>query len=437
MSVPEIGFDQKEPERMAELETHKNRLIAHRWLLTAALGVLLLLILSGQLSLVPGLVSGSAMIVAALFAPVISRAERVAAVTGNPGTEIMDKHTRSLVEAFPDPVMIIGDAGGVLFANDESRKAFGTIEAGTPIALRFRDPGIQSLLRAALAGEAHSEVEYVETAPIEKWFAVTITEISNEQTDRRFVVHFRSLDDAKRTEKVRSDFIANASHELRTPLASLSGFIETLAGPARDDASARERFLKIMQEQAERMSRLIDDLLTLSRFETAHGKADFQPVDLGLVLHHVTDAMQMMAGQNDTKLTMKREPLPADEPLVFGNRDELIQLFENLVENAIKYGGEGGNVDIILGSSDSGKEFAVSVRDDGPGISQEHLPRLVERFYRVDVDTSRGKQGTGLGLSIVKHILQRHRGRLNVKSESGRGSEFTVTLPPPENIKPE
>jgi two-component system phosphate regulon sensor histidine kinase PhoR len=228
---------------------------------------------------------------------------------------------------------------------------------------------------------------------------------------------------------MRADFVANVSHELRTPLAALTGFIETLQGPARDDPAARERFLGIMQAQAWRMARLIDDLLSLSRIELrAHQRPDTL-VDLVPIVHQVTDGLETLARDRGVNI----EVVDSDTALtVLGDRDELIRLFENLVENGLKYGASGRRVEITLGrkqGADGKEEARVAVRDFGPGIAAEHLPRLTERFYRVDVGESRAQGGTGLGLALVKHILNRHHGRLTIDSKPGEGATFTVRLP--------
>jgi two-component system phosphate regulon sensor histidine kinase PhoR len=223
---------------------------------------------------------------------------------------------------------------------------------------------------------------------------------------------------------MRADFVANASHELRTPLAALSGFIDTLQGPARDDSAARERFLVIMQAQANRMARLIDDLLSLSRIElNAHLRPD-KEVDLVAILRQVVDGLQTLAKDRAVEVRITA----ADRLMVRGDRDELLRVFENLVENALKYAGSGKRIDILLTRGD-GREARVAVRDHGPGIAPEHLPRLTERFYRVDVSESRAQGGTGLGLALVKHILNRHGGRLTIESVPGQGATFTAVLP--------
>jgi two-component system phosphate regulon sensor histidine kinase PhoR len=228
---------------------------------------------------------------------------------------------------------------------------------------------------------------------------------------------------------MRADFVANASHELRTPLAALSGFIDTLQGPAREDVTARERFLAIMKAQATRMARLIDDLLSLSRVELSEHMHPDAPVDLASVLRQVVDGLQTLAIDRNVEIIVA---LPASPMIVPGDRDELTRVFENLVENALKYGATGKRVDVGLATvaaSDGTPEVLVTVRDYGPGIAAEHLPRLTERFYRVDVKQSRAEGGTGLGLSLVKHILNRHRGKLTIESVAGEGASFIARLP--------
>jgi two-component system phosphate regulon sensor histidine kinase PhoR len=239
---------------------------------------------------------------------------------------------------------------------------------------------------------------------------------------------FHDLTPLRRVEEMRADFVANASHELRTPLAALSGFIETLQGSAREDTSARERFLAIMQEQARRMARLIDDLLSLSRIElNAHRRPD-TPVDLVPIVRQVVDGLETLARARGVVVHIEAAPAL----IVPGDRDELVRVFENLVENALKYGAVGKRVDISVMpavSPEGEPEARVGVRDYGPGIAPEHLPRLTERFYRVDVTESRAQGGTGLGLALVKHILNRHRGRLSIESTAGAGATFAVNLP--------
>jgi two-component system phosphate regulon sensor histidine kinase PhoR len=243
------------------------------------------------------------------------------------------------------------------------------------------------------------------------------------------LLQFRDTSEQSRLAQLRADFIANASHELRTPLASIKGFIETLQGPARDDAPARTRFLEIMATQAHRMNRILDDLLSLSRIEMrAHLRPEGE-VDAGELVAQVIRGLEPLAREAEVTLSLRPSTALAR---VRGDRDELEQVLQNLIHNAIKYGRKSGTVDIELTERAAAKgrrhALAITVRDDGPGIAPEHLPRLTERFYRVDTARSREKGGTGLGLAIVKHILNRHRGELEITSEVGRGSQFTIVL---------
>ena len=235
------------------------------------------------------------------------------------------------------------------------------------------------------------------------------------------ILTLRDLSEARRVERMRVDFVANASHELRTPLASLLGFVETLQGPARDDVSARVKFLGIMREQARRMTRLVDDLLSLSRIEQNLHLLPQSPVDLVSIVRHIADTLTPMAQENNVLLKVEAPP----SVIVGGDRDELLRVVENLVENAIKYGASDSlcanrQVDIMLVAQE--RQCVLNVSDFGPGIAPEHLPRLTERFYRVDAGQSRAKGGTGLGLAIVKHIVARHRGRLGIESQPGQGA---------------
>lgn len=334
-----------------------------------------------------------------------------------------------LAELLTDPMIVFDHSGTVLFINSAALEAFQSLETGTALYLRFRAPEMHALIQGVIAdGEARS-IEYFERVPIDRWFKAMVKALPGKDgRPELFVLLFRDQSETRRIDRMRSDFIANASHELRTPLASLRGFIETLQGPARNDAAARDRFLDIMQKQAERMSRLIDDLLSLSRLEMRAHLAVSECVDMTSILNHVADTLTPLAAGLDINI---ERVLPDHPVMVTGARDELIQVFQNLVENACKYGQAGKRVIVKLDEDDSGSspEVVASVQDFGPGIAAEHLPRLTERFYRINVETSRAQKGTGLGLAIVKHILARHRGRLVVRSQLGEGSTFTVRLP--------
>ncbi len=346
-------------------------------------------------------------------------------------SERSDGFLRAVVAGLPDPVVALDRDGRVLTLNDRARAIAPTLRLGEPVSFTLRMPElIEAITRATAQGE-EQRVVYFERVPIDRWFETIVMPVKRDAAAARpdfVLMTFHDLTPLRRVEEMRADFVANASHELRTPLAALLGFIETLQGSARDDAKARERFLAIMQEQARRMARLIDDLLSLSRIElNAHRRPD-TPVDLVPIVRQVVDGLEMLA--RDRGVTVNIDA--ANALTVLGDRDELVRIFENLVENALKYGAAGKRVDIKIGrgsSADGEPEAQVSVRDYGPGIAPEHLPRLTERFYRVDVTESRAQGGTGLGLALVKHILNRHRGRMTIDSAPGAGATFTVHLP--------
>ncbi len=307
-----------------------------------------------------------------------------------------------------------------------------SLRRGEPVSAALRNPEIVDAIRRARADGIAQRVEIFDRVPVDRWYEVIVSPIAGITTPPAgglMLVAFHDLTPLRRAEEMRADFVANASHELRTPLATLSGFIETLQGPARDDVTARERFLKIMQAQATRMARLIDDLLSLSRIElNAHLRPD-KEVDLAAIVRQVADGLQTLARDRgvEVKVTAPAKPL-----LVQGDRDELLRVFENLVENALKYASSGKRVDIDVAIGEglgARREARVAVRDYGPGIAPEHLPRLTERFYRVDVVESRAQGGTGLGLALVKHILNRHGGRLTIESALGQGATFVSFLP--------
>jgi two-component system phosphate regulon sensor histidine kinase PhoR len=348
-----------------------------------------------------------------------------------------DEPLQTILSGLADPVIALGPDGRVVACNEPARALAPTLRQGEPISLALRMPELSQAISDAFAHDAPQRFQYSERVPVDRWFEAVAAPLRFGAAARLndvgkpdiVLLSFRDLTPLRRVEEMRADFVANASHELRTPLAALAGFIDTLQGPARDDAKAREKFLTIMQEQAWRMARLIDDLLSLSRIElNAHRRPD-SAVDLVPIVRQVVDGLQTLA--RDRGVTVDIE---ASEPLwVLGDRDELVRVLENLVENALKYGATGKRVDVTAalapGAADGLTEAQVKVRDYGPGIAPEHLPRLTERFYRVDVRESRAQGGTGLGLALVKHILARHRGRLTIESVPGAGAAFIIHVP--------
>ena len=338
----------------------------------------------------------------------------------------------SFVEALPDPVLVIGRGQHIIAANAPAYGLFPALREHRSLPLVIRSPDVLDATARVFDGGAATTTMLHERVPVERIFEVHAAPLRDDGIDFA-VLTLRDLTAARRVEKMRVDFIANASHELRTPLASLLGFIETLQGAAKDDSIARERFLTIMRDQGRRMARLIDDLLSLSQIEQQQHLRPQSPVDLVEIVRHCADALTPVAQENAVNINIE-----APERLVVaGNRDELTRVAENLIENAIKYGasetGEESHVDVVISTARMGEGRDVvarlSVRDHGVGIAAEHLPRLTERFYRVDAGKSRAKGGTGLGLALVKHIVARHRGLLRVSSRPGEGAEFTVELP--------
>lgn len=346
----------------------------------------------------------------------------------------------SMAATLPDPIVLMDHRGVILFQNDAADSVLGHRERGQHISSALRAPQILEAIARVQETREIVRAEYNQPVPIERTFEVVVAPIADghvggiSRPSPAIIMLMRDLTQKGRIERMRADFVTYASHELRTPLSSLIGFVETLQGSARNDPAARDRFLNIMRIEAVRMSRLIDDLLSLSRIELNVHLLPTQEVDVGGVVDHVIDVLSPLAEENGvTVQRVSRSPLRA--LIVNGDYDELVQVFQNLVENAIKYGQDGKLVELdakpaaidLRGEPAAG--VVVSVTDFGPGIPAEHIPRLTERFYRVDASHSREKGGTGLGLAIVKHILNRHRGSLAIKSELGSGSTFIVSLP--------
>jgi two-component system phosphate regulon sensor histidine kinase PhoR len=334
--------------------------------------------------------------------------------------------------------VLLDRAGRVIHLNAAASQLAPALRKNELAQFALRSPEIVAALREAIATTQPRRATYLDQVPVDRWMELVITPVPVPTrfggADKCMLMTFHDLTPLRRVEEMRADFVANASHELRTPLAALSGFIDTLQGPAKEDAKARERFLGIMHAQATRMARLIDDLLSLSRVElSAHVRPDTL-VDLVPIIRQVVDGLEPLARERQVEIEVE---LPESPVTIAGDREELLRLFENLIENALKYGASGGRVIVSLttfapaktGPGEVPPEYRVTVRDFGPGIAPEHLPRLTERFYRVDVGDSRAQGGTGLGLSLVKHIMARHRGRLLIESVPKNGATFTACFP--------
>lgn len=333
----------------------------------------------------------------------------------------------SLSEAFPLPTVVIGKAEEVVLANRAARDLIGEHIVGLPYVTALRQPRLLARIEEAATTQAKVTGRYTtEVARKDVIYDVEITPNHDE-----LVLVFIDRTEAHELGAFRRDFVANVSHELRTPLASVLGFIETLRGPAKDDPAAQDRFLGIMESEATRMSRLVDDLLSLSRVEENERKRPDEQVALSPIITATLTEMQPIVDASGAKVTFIDN---SDDSLVLADHAQLRQVIGNLVENALRYGADGGTVEIVLSPTVfearlRADAVRLSVRDEGEGIAQHHIPRLTERFYRVDSHRSREVGGTGLGLAIVKHIIHRHRGRLLIDSEIGKGSTFTVVLP--------
>jgi two-component system phosphate regulon sensor histidine kinase PhoR len=364
-----------------------------------------------------------------------------------------------VLDALEDPVLVVtGDEPDdlvgrrLIYANAAARDLFRTTRDAGPLVTAVRDPKVLEIVDEALFGRITSEAAYEAGGAQDRVWRARARPLSAAGEPNLALLTLRDETELRRSERTRADFLANASHELRTPLASLAGFIETLRGHARDDPAARDRFLAIMHDQAGRMARLIEDLMSLSRIELGEHIPPQGRADLRLTVQDVIDALAPLAQEKTVGFDLSLPDAPA--PVNPADRDQMVQVIQNLAENAVKYAPCGSRVTIEV-AADVSAEAAMApgqpgaaqmslltpdhasdqryvllrVRDAGPGIAREHLPRLAERFYRVEGQKPGERPGTGLGLAIVKHIVNRHRGGLTVESAPGQGATFTVYLP--------
>ena len=338
------------------------------------------------------------------------------------------RESAPFLDLLPDPVLILDGSRSPMHSNEAARRIFG----GDMQAV-MRHPALRTAISQAFQTAAPQTVDLALPGPLDRELRAHVRLIDPPLPDGgRVLVVLSDRTQERAAERGRTDFIANASHELRTPLASLIGFIETLQGPAADDRAAQRRFLAIMAEQAARMQRLVEDLLALSRIEMNERQAPQDQVDIAaLVRQAVAGFEPQLAAQNVAlEIEVPQEPI-----LIPADADQLSQVLQNLLDNALKYGGDGKRLQVRLSPPHPGEKWPVragvvlTVTDYGKGIAPEHLPRLTERFYRVDKGRSRAVGGTGLGLAIVKHIVNRHRGQLVIQSEPGTGTTIRVWLP--------
>ncbi len=341
---------------------------------------------------------------------------------------------QAIVDGLPDPLIGVDRQRRIVRTNRAARALLGSVGAERDLSTTLRHPqllaAIDQLLETGPDGNfsnrEQASVDISLPGPPEVDVIAHVRRLPRAAADGSLaLIVLHDTTALRRAERMRADFVANASHELKTPIAGLAGFIETLRGPARDDPAARERFLGIMAEQADRMRRLVDDLLMLSRIEQHEHSRPAANVDLGRVLRSVHDLLQLKASSRKVVLELAVDP---DLPQAVGDYDELTIVFQNLIDNALKYTRPATMVRVSARTVGPDR-LAVAVADEGEGIAAVHLPRLTERFYRVDTARSRQLGGTGLGLAIVKHVVNRHRGRLDIQSQPGKGSVFTVTLP--------
>jgi two-component system phosphate regulon sensor histidine kinase PhoR len=394
-----------------------------------------------------GTVPAAASTTAAALAEAVAKLDRRWARRGGELQSLVAAN-EGILEAIPDPLILVDAGRRVTRANAAARVLFGNEVAGRDLNTVLRYPEVLDTAEEYISGRpTTASVELPWAGPPERHFSVRFARLPlpEAEPDRApqgvILLVLHDVTALKRAERMRADFVANVSHELRTPLSALLGFTETLRGPARDDAAARERFLGIMHEQAQRMTRLVRDLLSLSRIEQSEHTPPTERVELGRIIGSVLDTLALQAKAKGVTVEVDLAP---NLPGVAGDSDQLGQVFQNLLDNAIKYGRANGKVRLVArmaaaaprriaarppGRAPAGSWVSVAVADDGEGIPHEHLSRLTERFYRVDAARSRQLGGTGLGLAIVKHILNRHRGGLIIDSEPGQGSVFTVWLP--------
>ena len=426
----------------------------------AALAAFGLLIVSGRLELVGGLAAAALVGVVALAVLLVAwRGDPVSATGKVEAQQAPGPPYARLADALPDPILVIsaGNAQDLstrryLFANRAARELFRLGQETGLLVAAIRDPQVLEAVDEALFGAIAADCVYEIPGVQAKTLRAYARPLDAAPDGGRLaLLAFRDETELRQVERTRADFLANASHELRTPLASLAGFIETLRGHARQDEGARDRFLAIMQAQTERMNRLIDDLMSLSRIELNEHVAPGDRVDLSRVVMDAVDAATPLARQRGVQLVTDLPP--AGTASVVGDRDQLVQVAQNLIDNALKYSPDGATVDIgvlvgltaaqaVAGERPAAARLSLltpdraeglyallRVSDQGSGIARENLPRLSERFYRVEGQKSGDRAGTGLGLAIVKHIANRHRGGLMVESAPGQGSSFTAYLP--------
>ncbi|MDX2264562.1 MAG: ATP-binding protein [Hyphomicrobiales bacterium] len=409
-----------------------RRLYARRWMLLVACLTLFALEIAFALPFPAVLAALSAFAATAAFAPrdgIVASVPPGPAPASSPRAEAV---VAGVLRGVPDPAVVLTSACNVLLFNDKAADVIEDLMPGRHLSGVIRHPKVLDAVTLAKEGAPPQTVAYVDRVPVERHFSATISWIGASRTlsasDPAILIVLRDLTEQERLDQMRADFVAYASHELKTPLASVIGFIETLQGRAKDDPEARARFLDIMLRQAKRMARLIENLLSLSRVEMrAHLKPE-TIIDLNEVVQHAVQSLEPLASANGIRLEAQELSGGAT---ILGDWDEMAQVFQNLIHNALKYGRDGGFVRVRVARLNDRRapgRIAVTVEDDGLGIAPQHLPRLTERFYRVEQGAAADRTGTGLGLAIASQVIARHRGELKIASMLGEGSAFTVVL---------
>jgi two-component system, OmpR family, phosphate regulon sensor histidine kinase PhoR len=445
----------------SEQEGHRLRRRDTFALTALSLAVLLVLVMSGTVTIWVALSAAIAIgalsfIYYLLISTVTAPNTPVAPASPKTTAAVTTSPAREILEHLPLPVLLVGPGGRIERANPAAHEFLGLGNDSGLLSASLRQPKVLEAVSAVLQGDKARIVDYSTLAPIESHVRVHVIPLKAEEPGSypwRALLVLADETSSKRAERMRADFLANASHELRTPLASLAGFIETLRGHARDDIAARDKFLSIMQDQTERMRRLINDLLSLSRVEMDEHVPPSGEADLAAMALDTIDSVGPLAKPKGIRIDFEGD---RNAPVI-GERDQLFEIAQNLIENAIKYsepgsriicdihadigredierltgslGPDAGRLTIAAPGRSAGMRFAMlRVRDAGKGIERRHLPRLSERFYRVDGQKSGPREGTGLGLAIVKHIVSRHRGGFFVESLPGDGSVFSVSIP--------
>lgn len=342
---------------------------------------------------------------------------------------MVKKNVQAVLNGLGIAVFVIDKNRTVLFANTMGRKLFGKGVTGNSFDQAVSDEKFLFTFDKVLRGQESASADILLPTTVPTLYRVTVTRFDGDGSDDPFraAVSFEDISHVRDAQLMRSDFVANVSHELRSPLTAVYGLIETLQGSAKDDPEAQKRFLQMMETEAKRMMRLVDDLLSLSKVQASERQQPEDQLDIVPLLESVVNTLGPVIAKEEKRVKVTSTQLRTH---VIGDADELRQVFQNLIENAVKYSPRGTDVDVYTCSRKSEPGYlCICVADQGEGIDPSDIPRLTERFYRIDKGRSRAKGGTGLGLAIVKHILIRHRGKLKIESSPGKGSTFSVFLP--------